>query len=110
MYAYETGTRLGGRVIPCPRGRIVGGSSSVNGMVYTRGHPADFDHWCEVGEPGLAYKDVLPAFLRSESFAGGSSEYHGVGGELNVAEQRSFNRLTRGVHARGGRARHAVEQ
>jgi choline dehydrogenase len=95
MYAYETGARLGGRVVPCPRGRIVGGSSSVNGMVYTRGHPADFDHWAMLGNPGWAYKDVLPAFLRSEHFEGGGSEYHGVGGELNVAEQRSLNPLTR---------------
>jgi choline dehydrogenase len=95
MYVYETGARLGGRVVPCPRGRIVGGSSSVNGMIYTRGHPADFDHWAMLGNPGWAYKDVLPTFLRSENFEGGASEYHGVGGELNVAEQRSLNPLSR---------------
>ncbi len=48
-------------------------------MIYTRGHPADFDHWAALGNAGWAYADVLPAFLRSENFEGGSSEYHGVG-------------------------------
>ena len=94
MYAYESGARLGGRIVPCPRGRIVGGSSSVNGMIYARGHPADFDHWEALGNSGWGYKDVLPAFLRSENFEGGRSQYHGVGGELHVAAQRSLNPLS----------------
>ena len=94
MHAYEGTEAIGGRTVPCPRGRVVGGTSSINGMIYTRGHPADYDHWEALGNPGWSYKDVLPAFLRSENFEGGASAFHGVGGELNVAQLRSLNRLT----------------
>lgn len=95
MYAYAGGDRIGGRIVPCPRGRIVGGCSSVNGMIYTRGHRADFDHWAALGNRGWSYEEVLPAFLRSENFEGGRSAFHAQGGELDVAQQRSLNPLTR---------------
>jgi choline dehydrogenase len=78
-------TELGNRSLIIPRGRVLGGSSSINGMVYFRGHPGDFDDWAAAGNPGWGYADVLPYFLRSENnevFR--NSVYHGVGGPMNV--------------------------
>ena len=86
---------LGGRRLFWPRGRTLGGSSSSNAMVYTRGHPSDYDAWAKLGNPGWSFKEVLPYFKRSENHEPGRSEFHGVGGPLNVAEQRSPNILTR---------------
>lgn len=74
----------GDRTIPCPRGRIVGGTSVVNGMVYSRGNPGDYDNWGQLGNRGWSYNDVLPFFRRHEDFADGSSGFHGAGGELRV--------------------------
>ncbi|MGH8264319.1 MAG: GMC family oxidoreductase, partial [Steroidobacterales bacterium] len=78
-------SHLNGRRIPIPRGRVVGGSGSINGMVYFRGHPKDFDDWAAMGNPGWSYREVLPYFTRSESneaFAG--SPYHGSRGPIKV--------------------------
>ena len=72
------------RELHIPRGKVLGGSSSMNGMIYIRGHRSDYDHWAYLGNPGWAYEDVLPLFRRSEDFDGGESRYHGVGGELHV--------------------------
>ncbi len=73
-----------------PRGKVLGGSSSVNAMVYTRGNRLDYDHWAELGNPGWSYADVLPLFKRSEhSECFGANEYHGTGGPLNVSYLRS---------------------
>ena len=94
MHAFSGGGRIGERTVPCPRGRILGGSSSINGMIYTRGHRGDFDHWAALGNEGWSYDDVLPAFRRCEDFAGGESRFHGVGGGLSVAAQRSLNPLS----------------
>jgi choline dehydrogenase len=94
MHVYQGGEGIRGRRVPCPRGRVVGGTSSINGMVYTRGHRADFDQWAALGNPGWDYANVLPVFLRSENFEGGRSAFHGSGGELNVTSLRSLNRLT----------------
>ena len=85
---------LGGRRLFWPRGRTLGGSSSSNAMCYLRGHPADYDAWAALGNPGWSYKEVLPYFLRSENQERGASAYHGVGGPLNVADLRSPSRLT----------------
>ena len=74
----------GGRELHIPRGRVLGGSSAINGMIYIRGHRLDYDHWAYLGNPGWAYEDVLPLFKRSEDFDGGESEYHGAGGLLRV--------------------------
>jgi choline dehydrogenase-like flavoprotein len=86
---------LGHRPFPIPRGKVLGGSSSVNGMVYFRGHPGDFDDWAAVeGATGWAYRDVLPYFLRSEDnppFAG--SPYHGTTGEMRVSDPPRPNPL-----------------
>ena len=76
---------LDNRPIPVPRGHVVGGSGSINGMVYFRGQPRDFDEWAAAGNPGWSYQEVMPYFLRSEnneSFPG--SPYHGRGGPMNV--------------------------
>ncbi len=75
---------LGGRPLWVPRGRILGGCSSINGMFYMRGHPRDFDEWRDLGCDGWGYADVLPYFRRSETSWRGSSLYHGADGPLNV--------------------------
>ncbi|MFC6724902.1 GMC family oxidoreductase [Halobium palmae] len=69
-----------------PRGKTLGGSSSLNAMIYVRGHRTDYDHWAELGNDGWGYDEMLTQFERSEHFQGGSGEYHGEGGPLNVAE------------------------
>jgi choline dehydrogenase-like flavoprotein len=76
-----------------PRGRMLGGSSSMNAMVYIRGHRADYDEWRDLGHAGWGYDDVLPYFKRSEDNERGESEYHGAGGPLSVMEGRSMNPL-----------------
>lgn len=72
-----------------PRGKGLGGSSSINAMIYMRGHRADYDHWAALGNPGWSYAEVLPYFKRTEHQERGADDYHGVGGELNVADLRS---------------------
>jgi choline dehydrogenase len=88
-YGYETEPEpnVGGRRMYWPRGRGWGGSSSINAMVYIRGHAADYDQWAQAGNTGWSYADVLPYFKRAESFEGnGDSDYHGYGGPLAVAK------------------------
>ena len=75
---------LGGRRIALPRGKVLGGSSCLNGMIWVRGHRSDFDTWAYVGNAGWGYDDVLPLFKRLENFDGGASEYRGAGGPLHV--------------------------
>jgi len=85
-WAYFTDPQkhLGGRRLHWPRGRVLGGSSSLNGMIYVRGDRTDYDHWAYQGNAGWAYDDVLPLFKRSEDFDRGASAYHGSGGPLHV--------------------------
>jgi choline dehydrogenase-like flavoprotein len=78
-----------------PRGRTLGGSSSVNGMVYIRGHKWDYDHWASLGNEGWSYDDVLPYFTKSEHNESLDDDYHGKGGPLNVAELRHDNPFSR---------------
>jgi choline dehydrogenase len=73
-----------GRRLSIPRGRVLGGSTSINGMIYVRGWRGDFDHWAYLGNDGSAYQDVLPLFKRLEDFDGGPSVFHGSGGALRV--------------------------
>src|SRR3954453_7809273 len=80
-----------GRRIPLPRGRTLGGSSSINNMVYIRGHRADYDGW---GIPGWTYDDLLPYFKRAEDNERGADEFHGVGGPLPVSDSRSGNPMS----------------
>lgn len=79
-----------GRRIPLPRGRVLGGSSSTNAMVYIRGNGRDYDDW---GVPGWSFTDLLPYFLRAEDNERGASDLHGVGGPLSVSESRSNNAM-----------------
>jgi len=85
FYETEPEEGLGGRVMHCPRGRVLGGSSSINGMVYVRGNPADFDGWEEAGADGWAYADVLPYFKRAETRAEGGDDYRGGDGPLHTS-------------------------
>ena len=86
---------LNGRKIPIPRGHVVGGSGSINGMVYFRGHPTDFDDWAAAGNPGWSYREVMPYFLRSENNeAYRGSPYHGMGGPMNVSFVKRPNPMT----------------
>jgi choline dehydrogenase len=71
-----------GRAINYPRGRVLGGSSSINGMIYVRGQPEDFDHWGQLGNRGWSWEDVLPFFKKAESWEGEEDEFHGGGGPL----------------------------
>jgi choline dehydrogenase-like flavoprotein len=88
-FATEPEPHVDGRSLYIPRGKALGGSSSMNAMLYVRGRPLDYDGWEAQGAPGWGYRDVLPYFIRSEDNARGASEYHGEGGPLRVSEQRS---------------------
>lgn len=94
-WAYETVPQAGlnGRRGYQPRGKVLGGSSSVNAMVYIRGHHADYDHWAAEGNPGWAWNDVLPYFKRAENNERGADDWHGSGGPLNVKDLTSPNRF-----------------
>ncbi len=83
---------LNGRVGWSPRGKVLGGSSSINAMVYIRGHKADYDHWAAEGNPGWSYDEVLPYFRRAEHNERIADEFHGTGGPLNVMDLRSPNK------------------
>jgi choline dehydrogenase-like flavoprotein len=90
-WAYETEPQAGldGRRGYQPRGRVLGGSSAINAMIYMRGHKSDYDDWARLGNAGWSYADVLPVFRRSQDQARGADEFHGVGGELAVADLAS---------------------
>lgn len=92
-WGFETVPQAGlnGRKGYQPRGKMLGGSSGSNAMIYTRGHKADYDHWAELGNKGWAYEDVLPFFKKSEHYEGGESEFHGVGGPLNVTHKKDVS-------------------
>jgi choline dehydrogenase-like flavoprotein len=94
-YATEPEPHVDGRSLYIPRGKALGGSSSMNAMLYVRGRPLDYDLWERQGAAGWGWENVLPYFLRSEDNARGASEFHATGGELRVAEQRSPRRLDR---------------
>lgn len=85
-YFSEPEPYLNNRKIFCSRGKVLGGSSSINFMFYIRGNHHDYDHWQELGNPGWSYQDVLPYFKKSEHSSRGASEYHGVDGELSVTD------------------------
>ncbi|MDT2073085.1 MAG: GMC family oxidoreductase N-terminal domain-containing protein, partial [Planktomarina sp.] len=87
-YFSQPEPHLGGRRLACPRGKVIGGSSSINGMVYVRGHAGDYDHWAESGADGWSYADVLPYFLRMENWhdggQGGDPDWRGNDGPLHI--------------------------
>ena len=93
-YRSEPEPHLGGRRLVCPRGKVIGGSSSINGMVYVRGHARDFDHWAEQGAEGWSFADVLPYFRRVETWHGPeASEWRGTDGPLHVTRGPRDNPL-----------------
>ena len=79
---------LNGRALNYPRGKVLGGCSSINGMIYMRGQARDYDQWRQMGNPGWGWEDVLPYFRRSEDHFGPEDTFHGKGGELRVERQR----------------------
>jgi choline dehydrogenase len=101
-FASEPEPHLGGRVLATPRGKVIGGSSSINGMVYVRGHARDFDHWAEEGATGWSFADVLPYFKRMEDNDGGEDGWRGHGGPLHVQRGPRKNPLY-GVFVEAGR-------
>ena len=84
----EAEAGLGGRVLNYPRGKVLGGCSSINGMIYMRGQAADYDQWRQLGNRGWGWDDVLPYFRKSEDYVHGADEMHGAGGEWRVEEMR----------------------
>ncbi|MCT2398028.1 GMC family oxidoreductase [Novosphingobium mangrovi (ex Huang et al. 2023)] len=84
----ESEDGLNGRALKYPRGRVLGGCSSINGMIYMRGQAADYDGWRQAGNPGWGWDDVLPYFKRAEDHYDGPGEFHGSGGEIRVERQR----------------------
>lgn len=98
----EPEPHLGGRVLATPRGKVLGGSSSINGMVYVRGHARDYDHWAEQGARGWSFSDVLPYFKRMEHAHGGEAGWRGTDGPLHVRPGPQWNPLYR-VFVEAGR-------
>ncbi len=93
-YYTEPEPELLGRKLYWPRGRVLGGSSAINAMCYTRGHPLDYDEWAALGAGGWDYSSVLPFFRKSEDQARGANEHHGAGGPLSVEDLRFRNPLS----------------
>lgn len=93
-YYTEPEEQLGNRSLYWPRGKVLGGCSSINAMIYIRGHRSDYDRWRDEGNPGWGYSDVLGYFKKSEDQENGPSEYHGVMGPLRVSNLRSPNVLS----------------
>ena len=86
LYNSEPEPELGGRSIIQPRGKVLGGSSSINGLLYIRGQAEDFNHWRQLGNTGWSFDDVLPYFRRAEDQQRGEDDLHGVGGPLSVSD------------------------
>ena len=108
-FSSEPEPNLGGRRMAVPRGKVVGGSSSVNGMVYVRGHAKDYDHWDDSGARGWSYADVLPYFQRMENWHGkGESDWRGTDGPLHVQQARQWNPLFHAFVAAGREAGYPV--
>ena len=94
LYTTEPDPGTGGRPHKWPRGKVLGGSSSLNAMLYVRGQPADYDGWRQLGCEGWGWDDVLPYFHRSEHQERGACEHHAVGGPLNVSDMRDSHRVS----------------
>lgn len=103
-WGYDTGPEpfAAGRVIAAPRGRVLGGSSSVNGMMYSRGHPRDYDQWRQMGAEGWSYEDVLPYFRKSERSWRGESQSHGGDGPLSVVPYTSDEPVSAAIRDTAG--------
>ena len=93
-YKSEPDPGLNGRKLDWPRGKTLGGSSSINGLLYVRGQKEDYDHWAQLGNKGWSFDDVLPLFKRSEKHENGASELHGGDGELRVSTIRAKSKIS----------------
>lgn len=109
-YESEPEPHLGGRRMNCPRGKVLGGSSSINGMVYVRGAPADFDRWENEGAAGWSYPDVLPYFRRAENRRAGGDPYRGAEGALHTTYGTLANPLYDAFVRAAGEAGHALNE
>lgn len=107
-YRTEPEPHLAGRRLVCPRGKVIGGSSSINGMVFVRGHARDFDHWADSGATGWAYADVLPYFQRMETSHGGEEGWRGTSGPLHVTRGTLANPLYKAFLEAGREAGFAI--
>ncbi len=111
-YTTEPEPHLGGRRLAAPRGKVIGGSSSINGMIYVRGHALDYDHWDESGAQGWGYADVLPYFKRQEAWQsgghGGDPAWRGQNGPLHVTRGKRDNPLARAFVEAGRQAGYPV--
>ena len=107
-YWSEPEPHLAGRKLACPRGKVIGGSSSINGMVYVRGHAKDFDTWAEMGASGWSYSDILPYYRRLEKLDYVDSEevenLRGINGPLNITRGKRMNPLTLAFEKAGAQA------
>ncbi|HFC04604.1 MAG TPA: choline dehydrogenase [Rhizobiales bacterium] len=106
-YRTEPEKHLGGRVLEAPRGKVIGGSSSINGMVYVRGHAKDFDAWEALGARGWAFRDCLPYFKRLENAHGGEKQWRGTSGKMHVTRGSMKNPLYEAFIAAGVEAGYA---
>ena len=95
QHSFTGGGAVNNRTIGCPRGKLFGGCSAVNGSVYIRGHRLDYEEWEALGNPGWGYDDVLPVFRQHENRHAGACDYHGAGGELDVSLPNSPNVLSK---------------
>ncbi|MEW6147222.1 MAG: GMC family oxidoreductase N-terminal domain-containing protein, partial [Pseudomonadota bacterium] len=91
LFRTEPSEGSGGRAIVWPRGRVLGGSSSINGLIFIRGQHEDFDDWERLGADGWSYRELLPYFRRHERYRGGESQFHGGLGEFEVSDLRNDN-------------------
>lgn len=105
LYKGENDPGISGRQMDCPRGHVVGGSSSINGLIYIRGQHADFDDWSALGAEGWSFNEVLPHFRAIETYSGQPSQYRGAHGPLQVCDLRNDNPAChdwlRAAHAHG---------
>ena len=106
MYFTEPEAAMDGRAIECARGKVIGGSSSINAMAYVRGHRGDYDRWAEAGLPRWSYAHVLPYFRRQEHWEGGGDEYRGGDGPLTTVWSRYRDPLVEAFAAAGDSAGH----
>ena len=107
QFPLEPEAATGERQVAWPRGKALGGSSVINGLLYIRGQPADFDDWASLhGAHGWSHREVLPFFKRSEAYEGGASEYHGASGELGVSDLRNDHAYCEAWLAAGAEAGH----
>ncbi|MFA5663644.1 GMC family oxidoreductase [Castellaniella sp.] len=103
-YRTQADPGLNGRALGYPRGRVLGGSSSINGMLYLRGQAADYDGWAALGNTGWAWEDVLPLFMAVEDHHAGASEFHGASGTWRVEQQRLRWKVLDAFRAAAGQA------